>query len=538
MLIKFISCAGESLKVKSIGKVNIIGSGLAGLSAAISLAENGIPVNLLSVQGSGRAQSNLAEGGINAALDVMGEDDTVNEHFEDTMKSGCYLADPEMVRGLTYMAPEIVRQLDIAGVPFNRRDGHIIQRNFGGQKKKRTAFAKSSTGKMIMTALTDAARRYEAQGLIIRFPQHVFVSADIKDGACSGLRAYDIFRRKGLHLYGPVIMACGGMSGMFAGHTTGAAVNTGLAAAELFCSGAELGNMELIQYHPTTFRIDDKRLLVSEAARGEGGRLFFDDNGKRNYFMEEKFGERGNLMPRDVVSREMERCGRQIFLDMSSVGNDIWENNLSDMREEIIHYSRLDPAKEPIPVSPGIHYFMGGILTDISHRTNIKGLFAAGECACAYHGANRLGGNSLLGALYGGHIAALSVYDDIKKYGTEVAGIADDEEMGYDITESDDEKRSGKELCKTVLKGMGILRNEEGIKASLDEVKELRMKAVSKRIERKALLMEAMLLSALNRKESRGAHVRTDYPETLDEYRKISVAEYKDGDIRISLRDI
>ena len=210
--------------------INIIGAGLAGLSAAKTCAEAGIRVRLISSQPSERAQSNLAEGGINAALNVMGEDDSTENHFRDTMKGGCDLADPNMVRNLTQDAPDIVMEMDRLGVPFHRENGHMVQRNFGGQKKKRTAYAKSSTGKVLTTALIDAVRKYEVQGLVERYPHHRFEKLILRNEAAAGVLVCDRYSGKETVMAGRVLMACGGMNGLFAGATTGTTANTGSAA--------------------------------------------------------------------------------------------------------------------------------------------------------------------------------------------------------------------------------------------------------------------------------------------------------------------
>ena len=254
--------------------INVIGAGLSGLSAAITLARAGVKCNLISSQPSERAQSVLAEGGINAALDTMGENDTTQEHFEDTMRGGCYLEAESAVRNLTGHAPEVVRELVRLGVPFRSENGRLILRNFGGQKKKRTAYAKSSTGKIIMTALIDEARKYEASGMICRFPHNELIGMEISRGELMSLTLRDSYRESVLSLTGAAILCTGGLNGFFEGMTTGTTQNTGNAAAIAFCAGVEFANLEFIQYHPTTVQISDKRMLISEAARGEGGRLF------------------------------------------------------------------------------------------------------------------------------------------------------------------------------------------------------------------------------------------------------------------------
>ena len=212
-------------------RVNIIGAGLAGLSCALTLAKGGIPSRLVSPQPSERAQSVMAEGGLNAVLDVMGEADTLEEHFEDTMRGGCYLADPNAVWGMVCEAPEIVRDYIALGVPFQTEGGRLIQRNFGGQKKKRTVYAKSSTGKVLVTSLVDAVRRLEAQGLVERLARHELSGLSIHDGACDGAWIRDTYLNQMQFAPGPVVIACGGYAGMFGSRNTGTTVNTGDATA-------------------------------------------------------------------------------------------------------------------------------------------------------------------------------------------------------------------------------------------------------------------------------------------------------------------
>jgi len=542
-------------------RINIIGAGLAGLSAALTLAKEGVRCRLVSVQASERAQSNLAEGGINACMNVMGEDDHIYEHFEDTIRGGCDLADPNMAAGLCIAAPGIISELIGFGVPFHREEGKLVQRSFGGQKKKRTVFAKSSTGKTVTAALIDAVRKYECEGLVERFPHHEFLQLRIAGGRCCGAVAADIYSGEKLFLPGPVIMAVGGMNGMFEGMTTGSTANTGSAAAVLFAQGVRMANLEMVQYHPTTVQIAGKRMLVSEAARGEGGRLFyyeepfdlrgrvatgdaggpFDPRGQMTcsdgserqkvWFMEAKYGERGNLMPRDVVSREMASCGKEIYLDLTGIPARTWDRKLSDLREEILHYLAIDPCTEPVPVAPGIHFFMGGILIDESHRTNLEGLYAAGECACGYHGANRLGGNSLLAAIYGGKVAALTAAKAHSE-GNPDADNREDRAFGirFDLKSSPDPERE--EAAARILTGhMPVLTTEAQLLEGLEQIRSFKRAPGSRGAEMtvtetdcRLLLAEAILMSALARKESRGAHSVKDHPERRDEYLRTTTA--------------
>lgn len=519
-------------------RFNIIGAGLAGLSAALTLAQAGEKCNLISYAPSERAQSVMAEGGINAALDTMGEYDTVEEHYEDTMKGGVYLADPNAVWELCSHAPEIVRELDRLGVPFSHNEKGIVERSFGGQKKKRTAYVKSSTGKMLMTAMIDAVRKYEVQGLVTRYPRHQLIDISIKDNMLSGVTIQDRFTSEPTFLHGKTILALGGMAGLFDGMTTGSAHNTSDAQAMLFEKGVEFANLESVQYHPTTIGISGKRLLISEAARGEGGRLFVRRNGEPWYFMEEKYPELKNLMPRDVVSAEMVNvtargdCEGQVYLDMTGIEKKVWQTRLSDLRDQCMHYVDIDPVRYPVPVAPGIHYFMGGVYVDEHHRTNIGGLYAAGECACQYHGANRLGGNSLLGAIYGGKVAAESAMNS-----TELR--ESNESVKNDVYSGDVPPILAKKISTILYRSLPIIRSEQDMLTAKTELGSLLANPHSIAEHRRIILALAMVESALNRKESRGAHKREDFPERDDEhFRKLSIVQMQDGAIRHTLREI
>lgn len=515
--------------------INIVGAGLAGLSCAYHLARNGVKSNLISIQPSERAQSVMAEGGINACLNTMDEDDTVEQHIEDTMRGGVFLADPNAVKGLCENAPELVKELADLGVPFAYNKNGIVERNFGGQKKKRTAYVKSSTGKMLMTALIDAVRKFEVDGLVNRYPHHSFERLIVENGECRGVIISNEYNGACMKMYGSVVLATGGMNGLFGEYTTGTRNNNSDVTATVFEQGVELANLEFVQYHPTTIGIAGKRLLISEAARGEGGRLFVNRNGERWYFMEEKYPELKNLMPRDVVSSEIvevtsrDDCENNVYLDMTVIEKNVWKTRLNDLRDQCIHYLNIDPINEPVPVEPGVHYFMGGLYVDEAHRTSMKNLYAAGECACQYHGANRLGGNSLLGAVYGGKVAANTLLNN---------------ELNENKTEKTNEKldrvspETASFISETLKASLPIMREKDAMlcaKKSLEE----RLKSDINNAERRRLnLALAMVISALNRKESRGAHKRVDYPDVSEKFKKTTIAKFCEGKIIVDLREI
>ena len=328
----------------------IVGAGLAGLSAALQAVKEGCSVKLISSLPSERAQSVMAEGGINAALNTKGEDDSTQEHYEDTIKAGCNLADPNAVWNMTQAAPEVVKWLHSIGVQFNTCGyDELDLRNFGGQKKKRTAFAKSDTGKQIMTAMIDAVRRLEVQGQIERFEHHSFRTLLMTANICHGCVVCDNYTGEIKMLYADaVIVASGGMHGLF-GNTTGSLANTGEVSASLFSAGVPMANLEMIQYHPTTVEIGGKKMLISEAARGEGGRLFTYRDGNRWYFMEEKYPELGNLMPRDITAREIWKISKEspVYLDMTEIPKDVTDRKLAGLVSDCQIYLHKDIRKEP-----------------------------------------------------------------------------------------------------------------------------------------------------------------------------------------------
>ena len=533
--------------------VLIIGSGISGMACAVRCASRGIQVTLVSPFPSERSQSVMAAGGINAVIPGDGSGDSVASHIEDTRKGGCGLGGEKAVAGLCEHSGEILRWLETIGTVFSVDEtGRPQRRAFGGQSHKRTYYCGASTGKQIVSALVMEARRYEAQGLIRRRLWCCFHSALIRDGVCHGAMLFDE-THGGLELVSAdaVVMATGGQNALF-GKTTGSTQCDGYAAGKLFMQGAELKNLEFIQYHPTTIETAQKRMLISEAARGEGGRLFYRQDDRNVYFMEEKYGPNGNLMTRDVVSREIDALGGTVWLDLSFLDRKIIDDRLQEVRDLCAKYRRIDVTREPIPVQPSVHFFMGGLAVHLNHETNIRSLFAVGECASTYHGANRLGGNSLLAAIYSGKVAA-----------DEIAGRNEDGNHPDFSKELEDERKlldRNKEtqspfpvmyirdmLAETMQKHLGIVRSEEDLMLGLADIDYYLSIAGRLRYDSSVMpyfnyslmailtLARATVTCALSRRESRGAHYRSDYPQQDAACQSATIIAYDGGKYSVRL---
>lgn len=529
--------------------VLVVGSGLSGLSCAISLAESGISSTLISPYPSERAQSVMAAGGINVAV---GADDSTRQHAEDTLKSGGSIAGEAAVEGLCSAAPDILRQLEALGVVFSRdENGEVALRAFGGQSRNRTAYAGAATGKQIMSALIRVARKYECQNIINRSLGRQFYSALIRDNKCYGALLYNEKERKIETVYADaLVIATGGQNVLF-GKTTGSMQCDGYVAAKLYEQGARLKNLEFIQYHPTTIETPQKRMLITEAARGEGGRLYYMDGERRVYFMEDKYGERGNLMPRDIVSKCIYDAPSQVYLDISFLGKKLIENRLFEVMELCRKYAVLDVTKESIPVYPSVHFFMGGLAVGKDHKTSVDNLYAVGECASMYHGANRLGGNSLLAAIYSGQVAAKAIgkleenkeHPDFDEYIS-----AEENKLNAQISSKSPFSAVyiRYEIAKLMNDCLGITRTEEkllegirGVDYYLSISDKLTYDSdvsayIGYSLRPMLLLARAILTSALERRETRGAHIRSDYPERSDEFAFCSICAYQNGEHRVS----
>ncbi len=559
-------------------KIAIVGGGLAGLAAAMKIAEAGHEVDLISVVPVKRSHSVCAQGGINGAVNTKGEGDSPAKHLDDTVYGGDFLANQPPVKRMTDMAPEIIYLFDRMGVPFSRtKEGLLDFRRFGGTLHHRTAFAGASTGQQLLYALDEQVRKFEVTGKVRKYEGWEMLSLVMDDHqVCRGLIAMDL---QSLELKAfqadAVIMATGG-PGMVFGKSTNSQTCTGSAVSACYQQGALYANGEFIQVHPTSIPGEDKLRLMSESARGEGGRVWVPKaNGdKRNpteipdlerwYFLEEKYPAYGNLVPRDIATREifqvcMEGHGvggeNQVYLDLTHIPAEMLTRKLGAILEIYEMFVGDDPRHVPMRIFPGVHYSMGGLWVDYDQRTNVPGLLAAGECDYSIHGANRLGANSLLSCVYGGFVAAPSAIEfakNVERGDTETNGIFDAElkkqqEINDRIIKSEGGENQYKlheEMGKLMTENVTVVRYNEKLKATDEALLELqdRLKRISindsnlwatqaiphaRQLNNMTELARVITLGALNRDESRGAHYKPEFPDRDDEkFMKTTIAEY------------
>ncbi len=559
-------------------KIAIVGGGLAGLAAAMKIAEAGHDVDLISVVPVKRSHSVCAQGGINGAVNTKGEGDSPAKHLDDTVYGGDFLANQPPVKRMCDMAPEIIYLFDRMGVPFSRtKEGLMDFRRFGGTLHHRTAFSGASTGQQLLYALDEQVRRWEVAGKVTKYEGWEMLSLVLDDNqVCRGLVAMDL-QSLALKAFSAdaVIMATGG-PGLIFGKSTNSMTCTGSATSACYQQGARYANGEFIQVHPTSIPGEDKLRLMSESARGEGGRVWVPkaDGDARNprdipeserwYFLEEKYPAYGNLVPRDIATREIfqvciEGHGvageNQVYLDLTHIPAETLTERLGAILEIYEMFVGDDPRFVPMRIFPGVHYSMGGLWVDFEQRTNIPGLFAAGECDYSIHGANRLGANSLVSCVYGGFVAAPSAIEyakNVERGTTESNGIHDSElkrqqEVNDAIINSEGGENQYKlheELGKVMTDNATVVRYNDRLQATDDKIRELqeRFQKISindsnlwatqavphaRQLKNMLELARVIALGALNRNESRGAHYKPDFPERDDEnFLKTTIAEY------------
>jgi len=562
-------------------RVVIVGGGLAGLMSAVKVAEAGCRVDLFSLVPVRRSHSVCAQGGINGCVQPTREGDSPDEHFDDTVYGGDFLANQTPVRNMCYAAPAIINLMDRMGVMFNRtREGNLDFRAFGGAKYRRTAFAGATTGQQLLYALDEQVRRFEVEGKITKYEFWEFLGAVIDDqGLCRGISALDM-RTMAIHTFpaDAVIMATGG-PGVIFGKSTNSAINTGGAAASLFTQGVRYANGEFIQVHPTAIQGIDKLRLMSESARGEGGRIWTYKDGKPWYFLEEKYPAYGNLVPRDIATREIfhvcvdMKLGidgkNQVYLDLTHLPEDFLNKKLGGILEIYEKFAGEDPRKVPMRVFPGVHYSMGGMWVDYDQMTNIPGLFAAGECDYQYHGANRLGANALLSCIYSGMVAgpaAVRFSRGLDKTAVDVGiGCFEREKRRHEeefatifrMEGPENPYRLAHELGEMMTENVTVVRYNDRLRATdenlmkmqerwyslaaLDTSRGTANQAVQFVRQLKYMLEIARVITrgALLRDESRGAHYKPEFPERNDaDFLKTTIAEYTPAGPRISYQEV
>ena len=562
-------------------KVMIVGGGLAGLSAAMKLAELGVQVELMSLTPVKRSHSVCAQGGINSVNDVTRQQgDSEYLHFDDTVYGGDFLQHQPPVKEMTDWAPKIIDLMDRLGVPFNRTpEGFRDQRRFGGTLFKRTAFAGATTGQQLLYALDDQVRRWSVEGKVKIYETWDYLGPVLDgNGVCRGVIGQDLVTMEIRAFPADAVVIASGGCGLIYGRSTMSMVCTGAAASRTFQAGAKYGNAEFIQVHPTAIPGADKLRLMSESARGEGGRVWVPrkpqdprpakdvPESERYYFLEERYPKYGNLVPRDIATREIfnvctfeglsvEKDRLAVYLDLTHIPRHTLDIKLGGILEIYEKFQGVDPREVPMKIFPAVHYSMGGLWVDYersasgglvpgspkNQQTNIPNLYAIGECDYQYHGANRLGANSLLSCIFSGLITAPGIVNLLKgsKQPAESLpsslfdGARKEHQATYDRllrrpSGGENPYLLHQELGQVMTKAATVVRLNAPLTAALDTVNEL-----AERAERCSLsdtghwtnqnvvftqslkdmfpLAKAIVKGALARDECRGAHFKPEF---------------------------
>jgi succinate dehydrogenase / fumarate reductase flavoprotein subunit len=596
------------MAAKGSKEVIVIGGGLAGLSAALKLCESGCKVKIFSVTRVKRSHSVCAQGGINAAMNTMGEDDSTLIHAYDTLKGGDFLANQPPVLEMCLSGPAIIRMMDRFGCPFNRTpEGHLDFRRFGGTLYNRTAFCGASTGQQLLYALDEQVRRYEVKGMVEKYENHEFVSLVLDEQRITrGIVYLDMFNLKlDIMKADAVVVATGGLGVIFK-KSTNSTFCTGAANGRLFMQGMKYANGEFIQVHPTAIPGQDKMRLMSESARGEGGRIWVHGDsskeivgpegklmpcgktGERWYFLEEMYPLYGNLVPRDIASRViLQVCelglgidGKmQVYLDVTHLSEEKL-HKLASILDIYEKFTGENPRKVPMKIFPAVHYTMGGAWVDwpasddadrearYRQMTNLAGCFNVGESDYQYHGANRLGANSLLSCIFGGLVVGWEVprylenltttYKETSSKVYEQALIKEREfkqelmsrDGGVNVFDLHDE------LAEWMVNNVTVKRNNTDLERTMHKIKDIRERYKKISLDDRsqfanqtfifahqfASMLELALVitkGALLRNESRGAHFKTEFPKRDDEHwLKTTIAEYGKEEPEISYESV
>jgi succinate dehydrogenase flavoprotein subunit len=602
----------------TVRRVIVVGGGLGGLMTVIRLCEANVPVLLFSLVPVKRSHSVCAQGGINASVNTKGEGDSPQVHLEETVYGGDFLANQPPVKGMCDAAAGIVFMLDRMGVPFNRTpEGLLDFRRFGGSLYHRTAFAGATTGQQLLYALDEQVRRYETvdvedehgvaihgERMVQKFESWDFLSNVLgDDGTCIGIVAQDL-KTMAIRAFraDAVCLATGG-PGIIFGRSTNSVICTGTAAAASYRQGAIYANGEFTQVHPTAIPGADKLRLISESARGEGGRIWVPKNQKdrrhpndipekdRDYLLERMYPGYGNLVPRDIASRAIFRTcyhehrgiyndktgnnENEVYLDLTHKDEAFLRKKLAGVLEIYEKFAGVDPYKNPMKVFPAVHYSMGGLWVDFekdtkgalvvgsprNQATNIPGLYAAGEVDYQYHGANRLGANSLLSCIYAGMVTGPAMASFRQALSTSAFDLPSSIFEKAEKRERDDYQRImtqnqnaanaenayvlHQELGETMLRDCTIERDNrllDGVLAKIGELDErarrVRVTDTSVRmnqgaqfvrhLENMLLLARVIAQGARNRDESRGAHFKPDFPKRDDaRFMRTTLAKHK-----------
>jgi len=612
-------------------RVAMIGGGLAGLAGAMKLAELGIEVDLVSMVPVKRSHSVCAQGGINSvntATRALG--DTEWKHFDDTVYGGAFLNHQPPVKEMADWGPRVIDLLDRLGVPFNRTaEGHLDRRRFGGTLYKRTAFAGATTGQQLLYALDEQCRRWETEGAIKKYEFWEFLGL-IKDdnGVCRGCVIQDMFSMEIRALQADAVVLATGGCGLIFGKSTMSIICTGGANSRAYQEGVKYANGEFVQVHPTAIPGTDKLRLMSESARGEGGRVWVPrtpqdprdpttiPESERYYFLEERYPTYGNLVPRDIATREIfhvcvdeglsvEKDRLCVYLDLTHLPGTT-HHKLDGILEIYEKFQGVDPRTVPMKIFPAVHYSMGGIWCDYEKNestgglvigsprnmhTNVRGVFALGEADFQYHGANRLGANSLLSCIFDGLIIGPTIENYFKSLKTGAADLGNalfdgavraHKDRFADLVAKTGNENAYKlhdELGRTMTENVTVVRHNDKIKETLGKIDEIAERyenapladtgkwtnqnlSFNRALRDMIILAKVIALGALQRDECRGAHYKPDFDlpgldpdadENLDEqarrwcrefkarndkWLKTTIAEHTDGGPKLTYEDI
>jgi len=609
-------------------RVVVVGGGLAGLACAMNLAAEGTAVDLVSLVPVKRSHSVCAQGGINSVNDVTRQQgDSEWKHFDDSVYGGDFLQHQPPVKEMCDWAPRIIDLLDRLGVTFNRSpEGYRDQRRFGGTLYKRTAFAGATTGQQLLYALDDQVRRWEADGLVNKYEYHDFLGPVLDgNGVCRGAVIQNLFTMEIRALPAKAVVLGTGGNGLIFGRSTMSTICTGSAAARAFRAGVKYANGEFMQVHPTAIPGTDKLRLMSESARGEGGRVWVPRKpqdprdpreipaGERYYFLEERYPTYGNLVPRDIATREIfdvcvnlglsvEQERLCVYLDVTELPAET-QHKLDGILEIYEKFQGVDPRVTPMKIFPAIHYSMGGLWADYAkneatgglieghprnQQTNVPGLYAIGEADYQYHGANRLGANSLLSCIFAGLITAPAVMNYFKGVkGEPPAKLLEDAVKAEKKRGDDFAKCGGKEnprqihaeLGDVMTRNVTVVRYNKPLEETLEKIDELedRFRNIGcpdggswtnqtvtfiRALSDMLMMARVITRGALMRDECRGAHYKPDFEipgpksddpaelhqqaeawcrafqERNDKWLKTTIAEHNGGEPSFSLEDV